>query len=86
MKRLMLLAAIGAGLAMAGCDEPAAVQQTETAPPPMDVPPAPAATDATAAVDATGAATDAGPSASTLPADQRASEDTVKPESETLFY
>lgn len=85
MKRLMLLAALGAaGLVVTGCEDPSA-RQAETAPSPIEAPVAPAATDqAVAAADAA-AATDV-PPASTLPPEQRSSEETVKPESETLFY
>jgi hypothetical protein len=86
MKRLMLLAALGAaGLAVAGCEEPA-TQQAETAPPPMEAPVAPAAADAgVPAADVT-APTDAPPPNSALPPENRSSEETVQPESETLFY
>ena len=84
MKRLMLLAALGAaGLAVAGCEEPPA-RQAETAPPPIEAPVAPAATDQAVVGDTT-APTDV-PPASTLPPEQRSSEQTVQPESETLFY
>lgn len=85
MKRLMLLAALGAaGLALVGCEDPVS-RQAETAPPPIEAPGAPAATDQAVAAADTTAATDV-PPASTLPPEQRASEETVKPESETLFY
>lgn len=86
MKRLMLLVALGAaGLAVAGCEEPAS-QQVETAPPPIEGPVAPSATDqGVPAADST-APTDAPPANSTLPSEQRSSAETVQPESETLFY
>lgn len=84
MKSLMIVAAVGAALALVACDEPYQ-QQTETAPPPMEAPVAPAATDQTAPVADTAAPTTA-PSTTTLPADQRSSEQSVQPESETLFY
>ncbi|WP_428149989.1 hypothetical protein [Brevundimonas sp.] len=84
MKRLMLLAALGAaGLAVAGCEDPES-GQVETAPP-IEAPVAPAATDQGVPAADTTAATDVPPS-STLPPEQRSSEETVKPESETLFY
>ena len=86
MKRLMLLAALGAaGLAVAACEEPAP-QQTEVAPPPMEAPAADAATDAGVPAADTTAPADAPPTNSTLPPENRSSEETVKPESETLFY
>ena len=84
MKRLMLLAALGACLAVAGCEDPAS-RQAETAPPPIEAPVAPAATDQGVAT-ADGAVPTDVPPTSTLPPEQRASEETVKPESETLFY
>ncbi|CAN5409826.1 hypothetical protein BH10PSE1_BH10PSE1_22270 [soil metagenome] len=80
MKRLLLVLAVGAA-ALAGCDDPRP-EQTETAPPPMEAPaPPPVETPPPAAT------TTPSPTESTaLPPDQRASEETVKPESETLFY
>lgn len=84
MKRLMLLAALGASLAVAGCEDPVP-QQAETAPPPIEAPVAPAATDQGVAAADTTAPTDTPPN-SALPSEQRSSEETVKPESETLFY
>ena len=85
MKRLMLLAALGAaGLTVAGCEDPES-RQAETAPPPIEAPVAPAATDQGVPAADTTAPTDV-PSTSTLPPEQRSSEETVKPESETLFY
>lgn len=80
MKRLLLVLAVGAA-ALAGCDDPRP-EQTETAQPPMEAP-APAPVEAPPPATVTSPA----PSDSTaLPPDQRASEETVKPESETLFY
>lgn len=85
MKTLMIVAAVGvAALALSACDEPYQ-EQAETAPPPMEAPVAPAATDQTAPVADTTAPTTA-PSTTPLPADERSSEQSVQPESETLFY
>jgi hypothetical protein len=80
MKRLILALALGAA-ALAGCDEPrheeaepAPAPIEEPAPPPVEPPPpAPVASPAPA-------------ESSALPPDQRPSEETVTPESETLFY
>jgi len=83
-KSLIMLVVAGAAFALAGCDEPYQ-QDAETAPPPMEGPVAPAATDQTAPVVESSAPT-APPPTSTLPADQRSSEQSVQPESETLFY
>ena len=85
MKSLMIVALAGvASLALSACDEPYQ-EQTETAPPPMQEPVAPSATEQTAPVADTAAPTTA-PSTTTLPADERSSEQSVQPESETLFY
>ncbi|WP_269516179.1 hypothetical protein [Brevundimonas subvibrioides] len=85
MKSLMFVVAIGvAALTLSACDQPFQ-EQTETAPPPIEAPVAPSATDQTAPVADTTAPTTA-PSTTTLPADERSSEQSVQPESETLFY
>ena len=85
MKRLILLAALGAGvLALTACEEPA-TEQAEVAPPPIEEPVAPAATDQGVPAADTTAPTDTPPN-STLPPENRSSEETVQPESETLFY
>ena len=83
MKRLMLVLAIGTTAALAGCDEPRqeepapALTPVEVAPPPVVEAPPPPPVEAAPPVR-----TDS----SALPPDERASEETVKPESETLFY
>lgn len=84
MKRLMLLAAVGAAFALTGCDEPMS-QQVETAPPPAEDLVAPAATDEGVPAADTTAPTDTAP-VEQLPPEQRSSEQSVQPESETLFY
>ncbi len=84
MKRLMVLAAALGCLTVAGCEEPVS-QQTEIAPPAEEVV-APAATDQGVPAADTTAPTDAPPPNSTLPPEQRSSDQTVQPESETLFY
>lgn len=84
MKSLMFAAATGvAALSLSACDEPYQ-EQTGTAPPPIEATVAPSATDQTAPVTDTTAPTT--PSTTTLPADERSSEQSVQPESETLFY
>ncbi len=85
MKRLILLAALGSGLALAGCEEPME-QRTETMPPPIEEPVAPAAEDQGVPTADTGAAVNPPPIDGALPPEQRSSEETVQPESETLFY
>lgn len=84
MKRLMLLAALGAGLTVAACDEPVQRQVEPTAIP-MEDPVAPAAEDHGVAAADTAAPTDA-PPVDTPPSEPKTSEQTVQPESETLFY
>ena len=85
MKRLMLLAALGAGFAVAGCEDPAP-RQIEAAPPPIEEYSAPSAEDQGVAAADTTAPTDAPPPVDTLPEAPKTSEQTVQPESETLFY
>ena len=81
MKRLMLAAAFGA-LALGACSDPAP-EPEETLEPQMEQPVAPVEEVAPPPT-----ATPAAPHAdsSTLPTESRTSEETVKPESESLFY
>lgn len=87
MKRLsVLLSAVLAATVLAACDDPEPVE-TQTVEAPAPYPEATAAEDA--AVEAAApSATDTPPAVDqgTLPADKRSSEETVQPESETLFY
>lgn len=83
MKRILALAAMGAALTVAGCEQPRQddaglepMPPMETVPPPAEPVPAPAeSSPATPPTDTTA-----------LPDDKRSSEETVRPESETLFY
>ena len=85
MKRLAMVLAFGAAVGvLAACDdrppepvEPPAPVVEEPLPPPVE-PPAPVNDGAQPAP--------AYPSSDTLPPEQRESAETVKPESETLFY
>lgn len=81
MKRLILVILAAGAATLAGCDEPRS-DQTETAPPPVENPAPPPVE--TPPVPETTPPPQTG--SSTLPPDQRSSEETVKPESETLFY
>jgi hypothetical protein len=87
MKRLSVLgSAVLAASALAACDDPRPVE-TERVEAPAPYPDAAAAEDA--AVEAAApSATDTPPAVDpgTLPADKRSSEESVQPESETLFY
>ena len=86
MKRLFVLMAAGGALAVAGCDDPVG-GEPETYEPPMEEPAAPAAADAGAPAEATVPADPPPPvDPATLPADKRSSEESVQPDSETLFY
>lgn len=83
MKRFLTLAAVGAALALAGCDRPEPTDEgleptppVEVAPPPVETPP----------VETAPAPTTPPTDTTALPDDQRTSEETVRPESETLFY
>ena len=85
MKRLILAFALAATAVLTGCDEPRS-EQIETGSLPEQAPVAPAAEDMAApAADATAPTTPA-TDPSTVPPERRTSEETVKPESETLFY
>ncbi len=87
MKRLLPLLAAAGALAVAACDDPDASGDLETYEPPVEAPVAPAAEDVAAPADATAAADQPPPvDQSALPTDERSSEESVQPESETLFY
>lgn len=83
MKRLILAAALSSLAALAACDDPRPSQDVETYEPPMEAPvappveetPPPAVTPPPAPADNTA-----------LPPEARSSEESVQPESETLFY
>ena len=85
MKRLILLAGSGLALALAGCEEPMS-REAEMAPP-MEAPIATPAEDAGVPATDTTAPTDQLPlDDSRLPPTNPSSEESVQPESETLFY
>jgi len=81
MRRLILAAALASAALLSGCDDPAQTQ-VETPPPPVEAVPVEAPPPVVEPEKAETSPTD--PSA--LPPDARTSEETVKPESETLFY
>lgn len=86
MKRLIALLALTGVVSVAACDDPAGSNEPEFADAPMEAPTAPAAEDAGAPVAAP-SAIDGPPADSTrLPPEKRSSEESVQPESETLFY
>ncbi|KQY96625.1 hypothetical protein [Brevundimonas sp. Root1423] len=86
MKRLIACLVLTSALTAAACDDPQASNEPETADVAMEAPVAPAAEDAGVPV-AEPSAVDAPPvDSTTLPPEKRSSEESVKPESETLFY
>lgn len=86
MKRLIACLALSSALTAAACDDPRESNAPETADVAMEAPVAPAAEDAGVPV-AEPSAVDTPPADSTtVPPEKRSSEESVKPESETLFY
>lgn len=86
MKSLIPLAASALVLSLAGCEEPA--RRDAEMSPPVEVPIASAAEDAAVPAADTTAPTDqlAAPTDGSLPPANPSSEESVQPESETLFY
>lgn len=86
MRRLIACLVLASTVSVAACDAPQVSNEPETADMTMDVPVAPAADDAGVPVAAP-SAVDTPPTDSTaLSPEKRSSEESVKPESETLFY
>ena len=85
MKRFILALTLAASATLASCDESRSVQ-VETAPPAEQAPVAPAAEDVAVPAAEAAAPTTSATDSTTVPPEQRSSEETVKPESETLFY
>ncbi|HYC98881.1 hypothetical protein [Brevundimonas sp.] len=83
MKRLFALVAIAGAVSLTACDDPRPAEP-EVMDAPLDEPLAPSA-EAVQAPVAAPSATDT-PSNEALPAEKRTSEESVRPESETLFY
>ena len=83
MKRLFVLVAMAAAVALNACDDPRPAEP-EVQDMPMEEPVAPSAETVQEPVAAP-SATDTPPS-DTLPAEKRSSEESVQPDSETLFY
>lgn len=83
MKRLIALAAIAGAFAVVGCEDPRPAEP-EVMEAPMEEAVAPSVEDVQAPVAAP-AVTDS-PDNSVQPGEPRSSEESVKPDSETLFY
>lgn len=84
MKRIFALAAIAGAFALTACDDPRPAEP-EVMDVPMEEPVAPAVEEVQAPVAAP-SAVDAPPPSTTSPAEKRTSEESVQPDSETLFY
>ncbi len=84
MKRLIAILALTTAFGVAACDDPNDYE-SEVAEAPMDAPMAPAAEDVGEPVAAP-AVTTPPTDSTTLPSEKRSSEESVRPESETLFY
>ncbi len=85
MKRLIALLALTTAFGVAACDGPDS-NEPEVADAPMDLPMAPAAEEAGAPAAAPSAVDTPPVDSTTLPSEKRSSEESVRPESETLFY
>ena len=87
VKRLLLAAGLAATAALAACSDPSSDNDYEAVEIQTEEPAAPAAEDAAAPVVAeVPAAKEAAAPVDALPHDERTSEQTVQPESDTLFY
>lgn len=85
MKRLIAILALSTAFGVAACDDPNDYD-TEVAEAPMEAPVAPAAEEAAVPAAAPSAVDTPPVDSTTLPPEKRSSEESVKPESETLFY
>ncbi len=87
VKRLLLAAGLAATAALAACGEPRSEEHYEAVEIQTEEPAAPAAEEsaAPAVAEAPVAPADA-PPVEAIPHDERTSEQTVQPESDTLFY
>lgn len=84
MKRLFTLVAIASAVALTACDDPRPAEP-EVMDPLMEEPVAPSIEEIQEPVAAP-SATDTPPDNSRSPTDKRTSEESVQPDSETLFY
>jgi hypothetical protein len=86
MKRIAALLALSAAFAVSACEDPRPVED-DAAEMTVETPMAPAVEDTAAPTDATAPTTPPPPTdATTIPPEKRTSEESVQPESETLFY
>lgn len=85
MNRLFALAAIVSAVAVTACDDPRPAEPEVMMDAPIEEPVAPSIEEVEAPVAAP-SALDTPPDNSALPTDERSSEESVRPDSETLFY
>lgn len=85
MKRLIALLAVSGAIALAACEDPRPAED-DYAGPVIEEPAAPAAEDVAAPTDTVAPPPAAPTDSSTHPTEPRTSEQSVQPESETLFY
>lgn len=85
MKRLIAFLTLTAALGLTACEDPAS-NEPEYGDAPMEAPIAPAAEDVAAPATAPSAVDTPPADSTTLPSEKRSSEESVQPESETLFY
>lgn len=83
--RILIAVLLAGGAVLSACEEPQ-VRRSETVVIETETPTAVAAEDAAAPAAAEAPAADAPPPVDTLPPEKRTSEESVQPESETLFY
>lgn len=86
MKRLIACLVLTSALTASACDDPQVSNEPEIADAAMEAPIAPAAEDAAAPVAAPSAVDRPPADSTTISPEKRSSEESVKPESETLFY
>ena len=84
MKRLFALAAMASAVALTACDD-SRPAEPEVMDMPVEEPVAPAVEEVQAPVAAP-SAVDTPPDNSTSPSEKRTSEESVRPDSDTLFY
>lgn len=85
MKRLAILLALTGAFAVAACDDPRPVEEDSLADQAAE-PMAPAAEDTASPAEAVAPVAPPPTDSTTLPPEQKSSEESVQPESETLFY
>jgi hypothetical protein len=85
MKRLIAILSLATAFGLAACTDPFA-DDSEVTEAPMEVPVAAVAEDAGVPVAAPGASAAPPTDSTTLPPANQSSEESVQPESETLFY